>query len=208
MAEANIRTIPTVGRTILEACDEKDRDGCIYLLKLNPLRVHEQPVKLLSQKIPLKPGLPLWDQDLMNTVDLVNALDVEDRQKADELLHKELEGEPVEAEEKIRENPLRFAAAKFSSGLSGFQFVVWWRDKENKLDIGLYCPNRRVASYALLLARGVGPLPVGNCPECGRRFRRSESHSAKFCSTRCRVAFNVRKYRRREREKRARRSKR
>jgi hypothetical protein len=174
------------------------RDGCIWHFQHYPARIAAQPVRLVGGK-PREPQQPLWDEHFLDTADLLEAMNREGKEEIDRLIHVQLDDEKLA--EKVTENPAAYVCAQLASGLKGAQFVVWWRDREQRLDVGVYCENPRAAAYAHLLAYGAQPFPVGKCPECRKRFVRNRWHPKTYCSTRCRNTHNVRESRNRKRTK-------
>ena len=184
------------GYAVLVPANPDKRDGCIWHWQLNPARFVGQSVRLVRGK-PRQPQHPLWDEDFLDTADLLEAVGRGAKDDVAHLIREQLDDENLA--EKAIENPSAYICARLASGLSGAHFVIWWRDGEQRLDLGVYCENPRTAAYARLLAHGAEPFPVGKCPECGKRFVRSRWHPQTYCSTRCRNTHNVRESRSRKR---------
>jgi hypothetical protein len=194
-------------REVLVPATTAESDGSIWHWELNPGRIVEQPVRLIrarERKNPRLDGrrLPVWMEHFLDTAELLAA-------KSDAELRKMVTqhaGEMALAfdyglyEQLIRE-PQSYICAQLASGLSGALFVVWWRKRERRLDIGVFCPNERCAGYASLLAKGVNPFPVGKCIECGSRFLRAKTGPQGYCGKRCRNTHNVRATRQRQRQR-------
>lgn len=189
-------TIGDIGHSVLVPCETSKRDGCIWFWLLNPLRMDEQPVRLLRGR-PLQPGTAMWDEDFLDTADVIEALERGDGSGLEQLVLENLAGDPEVAEKAVK-NPMAYACAQLASGLDGAKFVVWWRDLEQRLDVGIYSNTPRAAAYAYLLVDGIKRFPAGKCPECGKRVFRSGWHPRTYCSNRCRNTHNVRESRKRK----------
>jgi hypothetical protein len=182
------------------------RDGCIWHWSSNPTKLVSLPVRVLTGR-PNQPEQPIWGEHFLDTADLIEAVRQGDKDEVEGMIREQLDDEKLAG--RAIENPAAYICAQLASGLSGAQFVIWWRDHEQRLDVGIYCANPRAAAYAHLFAYGAEPFPVGKCPECGKRFGRSRWHPETYCSTRCRNTHNVRlsRERRRRMQKKARRGK-
>jgi hypothetical protein len=187
------------GFVVLVPSKAENRDGCIWCWQLNPARLDAQSVSVFSGK-PVEPKQPIWDEHFLDTADLLEAVERNVKDEVAQLINEQLEDKNIS--EMAIANPSAYICAQLASGLFGAQFVIWWRDDEGRLDVGIYCDSPRAAAYARLLSHGAHPFPVGKCPECGKRFIRSRWHPQMYCSTRCRNTHNVRKSRQRKRNKR------
>jgi len=206
---------PKIGRIVLIPCQESERDGVIWYWRVNPSRIGGLPVRLLKGK-PLQPKQPLWDENFLDTADLLDAINQRDQSEVERLIHEQLDdlgrkqktdlpvGLDTRQSEEAIKNPISYAAANLSSGLDGARFVVWWRDREKCLDVGIYCPQPRAAAYSHLLAHAADPFPVGRCKECKKRLLRNRWHPSTYCSHKCRNTRNVRESRKRKRQQRRR----
>jgi len=184
---------------VLVPSNPDEQDGCIWHWQHNPTRIVGQPVRLLGGK-PRQPQQSVWDEHFLDTADLMEAKNRENKTELDRLIREQLDDENLARV--ATESPEAYICAQLASGLEGAQLVLWWRDRERRLDVGVYCRKPRTAAYARLLAYGAEPFPVGRCPQCGKRFIRSRWHPQTYCSTRCRNTHNVRESRRRKRNTR------
>jgi hypothetical protein len=187
---------PRIGQIVIIPCTPHERDGCIWHWQLNPARIVESPVRVVSGK-PRSPTQVLWDEHFLDTADVFEAISSGTADEVKQLIRSQLDDPNLS--ERACKNPASYVGANLASGLTGAKFVVWWRDSEQRLDVGIFCPNPRAASYAQLLAHGTDPFPVGKCNECGRRFVRDQWHPQRYCSRRCRNTHNVRVSRGRKR---------
>lgn len=188
--------IPRRPRAILIPCSAKERDGIIYHWQLNPARISKRPVKIVSGQ-PRQPQLPLWDDHFLDTADVMEAITRQDSAKAAQLIHEQLQDENLS--NVVARQPLSYVAANLVSGLEGAQFTVWWNEREQRLDLGIYCEKQRPAAYASLLRAGLEPFPVRRCKECDKRFFQDWRQPKDYCSPRCRNTWNVRNSRKRAR---------
>ena len=178
-------------------CSDDERDGAIYRWQLNPARIVAQPVRLLDGRE--QPGIPLWDDHFLETADVADALERSDQKRAAKLIQEQLDDERLS--EQAVKRPLSYVAANLVSGLEGAQFTIWWNDREQRLETGIFCPKQRTAAYASLLREGLVPFPVGRCKECAKPFLQDARQEKEYCSGRCRNTRNVRRSRVRARAK-------
>jgi predicted nucleic acid-binding Zn ribbon protein len=194
MYKRTAELIPRI-RKILVPCPSKERDGVIYHWQLNPARVVGRPVRVLDERS--KPDLPIWDDHFLDTADVMEAITRQDNAKAAQLIRGQLQDEDLSKE--IVKQPLSYVAANLVSGMEGAQFTVWWNEREQRLDLGIYCERQRPAAYASLLRAGLYPFPVARCKECGKRFPQDSRQEKDYCSPKCRNTWNVRNSRKRAR---------
>src|SRR5262249_51544212 len=122
----------------------------------------------------------------------------QDSGRAAQLIAEQLEDDDLS--KTISKQPLSYVAANLVSGLEGAQLVIWWNEREQRLELGTYCERQRTASYASLLVPGVQPFPVARCKECGKRFLQDSRQPREYCTKQHRNTYNVRQSRQRARK--------
>jgi hypothetical protein len=106
--------------------------------------------------------------------------------------------------DEVRRSPLRQLGEALNSGIREVQLVVWWAKHEKKFAPGLYCKDISAALHALTLSRIGESNSLAVCGKCHSPFIRTRLAQV-YCSSRCRVAAGMDRYRRRK--KRSRRTK-
>jgi hypothetical protein len=82
------------------------------------------------------------------------------------------------------------------------RLVLWWSQREEMLQAGIYFSRIQDAIYALFTLQTARPQGVGICERCGKVFKRSRV-AQKVCSTKC--GNYIRKQRERAKTKKGRR---
>lgn len=106
--------------------------------------------------------------------------------------------------EEIARSPLGELQKKLNSVLASTSFVVWWTEREGKLVPGIYCESASSALSTLALTVIGQPGGLGVCkrPQCRKPFLRLRSAPKQdYCSSSCRVAAGMVRYRVRKKRK-------